>query len=368
MDVMAEGNDCPLCGIDEEKIDAEVAKLRASIATKDVEIERLKAGWQEAFNIGIKKQDQLAAANARIADLESRLATAPVPIEAAKHNKRRGSDYVVFTHGAKLQTDMQLRDYDYMTIYRGHDGTWWVRPVIEFQDGRFARSALSEVPAAVTPPYQERVAAWMRACFTPEICADHIDRNHRFFEEATELVQANGMTASEAHQLVDYTFGRPVGNTFQEVGGVMVTLMALCLAIDLDVEAAAETELARIWTKIEKIRAKQAAKPKHSPLPEHAPEAGERPQAEGEAAIVAGWAQEYLERAAKAETELAASRRDYAEAMKILERLADETRGVVGFVPLREHMANANVNEFEALIEEARAIVAAADAKGGERS
>ena len=29
----------------------------------------------------------------------------------------------------------------------------------------------------------------------------------------------------------------------------------------------AETELARVWTKVEKIRAKQAAKPKHSALP-----------------------------------------------------------------------------------------------------
>jgi hypothetical protein len=48
----------------------------------------------------------------------------------------------------------------------------------------------------------------------------------------------------------------------------MVTLAALCLAHGLDMHDAAETELARIWTKVEAIRAKQAAKPKHSPLPE----------------------------------------------------------------------------------------------------
>jgi hypothetical protein len=36
---------------------------------------------------------------------------------------------------------------------------------------------------------------------------------------------------------------------------------------------AGETELARIWTIVEKIRAKQAAKPKHSPLPEYVPAA-----------------------------------------------------------------------------------------------
>lgn len=51
----------------------------------------------------------------------------------------------------------------------------------------------------------------------------------------------------------------------------MVTLAALCLAQGLDMQAAGETELARIWTKVEAIRAKQAAKPKHSPLPAAVP-------------------------------------------------------------------------------------------------
>ncbi|MEK1853072.1 MAG: hypothetical protein AAAC48_14685 [Phyllobacterium sp.] len=52
------------------------------------------------------------------------------------------------------------------------------------------------------------------------------------------------------------------GDAQQEVGGVMVTLAALCLANELDVHEAAETELQRIWTKVEAIRAKQAAKPR----------------------------------------------------------------------------------------------------------
>jgi hypothetical protein len=84
-------------------------------------------------------------------------------------------------------------------------------------------------------------------------------------------VQACGATQSEVHQLVDYVYGRPVGEKAQEVGGVMVTLAALCLANDLHMRQAGEVELARIWTKVEQIRAKQAAKPKHSPLPAAAP-------------------------------------------------------------------------------------------------
>lgn len=116
--------------------------------------------------------------------------------------------------------------------------------------------------------FQSRVEPWLLACFGEEISNDKEERNHRFLEESLELVQATGCTASEAHQLVDYVFGRPVGEPHQEVGGVMVTLAALCRAQALDMHANGEIELARIWTKVEKIRAKQAAKPKHSPLPE----------------------------------------------------------------------------------------------------
>ena len=115
--------------------------------------------------------------------------------------------------------------------------------------------------------FQMRVQEWMQDCFGAAISKDRTERNHRFLEEALELVQAGGCTQSEAHQLVDYVFNRPVGELNQEVGGVMVTLAALCSAHDTDMADAGETELARVWTKVEAIRAKQAAKPKHSPLP-----------------------------------------------------------------------------------------------------
>lgn len=136
----------------------------------------------------------------------------------------------------------------------------------QFAPGGVAAKALT----FLTHTFQTRVAPWMIETFGPFISNDKMERNHRFFEEATELVQACGMTASEAHQLVDYTFGRPAGEPSQEVGGVMVTLAAHCLAHGIDMHDAGETELARIWTKSDVIRAKQAAKPPHSPLPEAA--------------------------------------------------------------------------------------------------
>lgn len=128
--------------------------------------------------------------------------------------------------------------------------------------------AMLRQPHTPNEPFQPRVAPWMLACFGAAISADRIERNHRFLEESLELVQANGCTRDDAHQLVDYVFGRPVGELHQEIGGVMVTLAALCLASGQDMHEAGEVELARIWTKVEAIRAKQAAKPKGSPLPQ----------------------------------------------------------------------------------------------------
>lgn len=118
--------------------------------------------------------------------------------------------------------------------------------------------------------FQPRVGRWMLDCFAPEIADDKMERNHRFFEEAAELVQAGEMTRSEAHQLVDYVYDRPVGEKHQEVGGVMVTLAAWCRAQGLNMHECGEIELARIDNPFirEKIRIKQANKPKHSPLPE----------------------------------------------------------------------------------------------------
>lgn len=115
--------------------------------------------------------------------------------------------------------------------------------------------------------FQDRVQPWLIKCFGPDIAYDSIERNHRFLEESMELVQACGCTRDEAHQLVDYTFSRPMGEKSQEVGGVMITLAALCLAHGLDMHGAGETELQRIWTMVSVIRAKQAGKPKFSPLP-----------------------------------------------------------------------------------------------------
>ena len=115
--------------------------------------------------------------------------------------------------------------------------------------------------------FQLRVAFWVRFAFGSETAMDKIERHHRFLEEALELVQSTGCTKDEAHELVEYVYARPVGDPAQEVGGVMLTLAALCWSHDLLMDRCGLQELNRVYDNIDQIRAKQAAKPKHGPLP-----------------------------------------------------------------------------------------------------
>jgi hypothetical protein len=179
--------------------------------------------------------------------------------------------------------------------------------------------------------FQERVRPWLLACFGEEIANDKQERSHRFIEEALEFVQSCGCTASEAHQLVDYVFNRPAGEMQQEAGGVMVTMAALCLAQGLNMHRAGETELERIWTKVEKIRAKQAAKPKHSPLPCTLTPAPMGEKVREERAVIADLTNECKELERERDKALAdlSALRDKADAMAealkmALERFRDE--------------------------------------------
>lgn len=117
--------------------------------------------------------------------------------------------------------------------------------------------------------FQSRIMPWLLECFGWDIAGDCQERGDRLLEEVLELLQSGGYDPARVSALRDYVWGRPVGEPSQEVGGVMVTLGAYCLAHGLDMHEAGETELARINRPeiVVKIRAKQAAKPTGSALP-----------------------------------------------------------------------------------------------------
>lgn len=133
--------------------------------------------------------------------------------------------------------------------------------VIKEPDGNYPLETTIEKLLKTPATLQKRKDEWMRTCFTDEITDDPKERNRRFLEEALELVQALNMSRYEAHFMVDYVFDRDKGEPFQEVGGSILTLAALCTANKIDLMNAAETELARVWTKVGVIRGKQKQKP-----------------------------------------------------------------------------------------------------------
>jgi len=56
---------------------------------------------------------------------------------ARVRHKKRGTEYEVLGE-ADLQTETPLRDYAVVVVYRDPtNGRLWVRPVGEFNDGRF---------------------------------------------------------------------------------------------------------------------------------------------------------------------------------------------------------------------------------------
>lgn len=116
--------------------------------------------------------------------------------------------------------------------------------------------------AYVDKPYQERVKIWCLECFGQEILNDKLERVFRFIEEALELGQSLGLTKEQTDALVNYVFNREIGESKQELGGVMVTLAALSVIHNLDMIEEAENELDRVWSKIDKIRDKHNSKPK----------------------------------------------------------------------------------------------------------
>lgn len=127
----------------------------------------------------------------------------------------------------------------------------------------------TDVPLMVAgASFQTRVGNWMDTCFSEDICKDMRERGDRLLEEVLEYLQAHSYDPTRVATLVDYVYGRPVGEPKQELGGVMVTLAAHSRAAGLDMDDCGEVELARIWEKMDVIREKQAAKRDiHGPLP-----------------------------------------------------------------------------------------------------
>ena len=115
--------------------------------------------------------------------------------------------------------------------------------------------------------FQEEVKFTLEACFGPDIPHDVLERGDRYLEESLEFLQSNKYPFSRINEIATHVYSKPEGAPILEAGGAMTTLSAYCNALGINLEMAAFTEVNRVYDLRDKIKAKQAAKPKGSAVP-----------------------------------------------------------------------------------------------------
>jgi NTP pyrophosphatase (non-canonical NTP hydrolase) len=95
---------------------------------------------------------------------------------------------------------------------------------------------------------QRLIREWVIRCFGVDNMAPSV-RALRLLEEATEFAQSCGITESEAHHQVSYTFARPMGTPSEELGGVLVTALSAAESLGKQAESLLENEVSRILSK-----------------------------------------------------------------------------------------------------------------------
>lgn len=122
--------------------------------------------------------------------------------------------------------------------------------------------------AAAREDFQARVSAAHNALFHDDP-TDLAERRDRFGEEANEVQQALGQTRDAAHQLVDYTYDRAIGDPEKEIGAAALTLASLCVVGGYSMMQCAEADLEKLQQPetIARIRAKRSTRHGRGPLP-----------------------------------------------------------------------------------------------------
>ena len=99
---------------------------------------------------------------------------------------------------------------------------------------------------------QAVIEQFVRTRFGDKVMDNKEERAARVLEEAIELFQVDARDPKEgrakAHKLIDVVFDKKVGDRKQEIGGLGVTLLALCAAHEHRLDELVKTEIARIMS------------------------------------------------------------------------------------------------------------------------
>lgn len=106
--------------------------------------------------------------------------------------------------------------------------------------------------------WQGQIRNWMFNMVKAPDQWDPVNRGQRILEEVAEACQCPeiGLSEQQCHDIITYVYNRPTGVYHQEIGGIIVTLLALCDATKEDLYQCMVDEIARIREPemVEKVR------------------------------------------------------------------------------------------------------------------
>ncbi len=107
---------------------------------------------------------------------------------------------------------------------------------------------------------QDMMGKWVVDNLGEAVFLNVSERALRVVEETIELAQSLGVQAETIHRTMLKVYSKPHGSPFQEMGGVMTTLLALGASTGMSLAEATGKEIARIHQPevIERIKRRNA--------------------------------------------------------------------------------------------------------------
>lgn len=131
---------------------------------------------------------------------------------------------------------------------------------LDFYRGRWWRSDIEDDLGL--KEIESRVDIWLRDCVGHEVADNLEERNNRFCEEALELLQACGYTRQQIDAMADVVYSKsPSTDIAGACADVMVCLMPLARARQIDLTTALRETIKRNWANSNAIREKNRHKP-----------------------------------------------------------------------------------------------------------